>query len=279
MSAPALFKTFAGLLALYGAVCGLLFLGQRRIIFPRHFIPDVPAEKVPPAGVERLWIKTPHATVEAWLLPPDRTPPSGRYPAAIFAHGNAELIDFWLPELRSLTRLGVGVLLVEYPGYGRSTGNPSMDSITQTFAAAYDTLVARRQVDASKIVLIGRSLGGAAACALAGSRPSAAMILMSTFTSVRDMAPFWVPGFLIRDPFDNLAVVRSYRKPVFIIHGRQDRTIPYDHAIELHRTAPQSTLLGVNAGHNDCPPDWAVFWRAVADFLQRAGLIDPGADD
>jgi len=101
------------------------------------------------------------------------------------AHGNGELIDFWPNELNRFTNLGIGVLLVEYPGYGRSTGPQSQSSITEAFVTAYDTLCARADVEASKIILVGRSLGGGAVCALAAKRPAAALILMSTFTSAR----------------------------------------------------------------------------------------------
>ena len=88
----------------------------------------------------------------------------------LFLHTvNGELIDFWPHELKKLNRLGIGVLLVEYPGYGRSNGSPSQKNITEAFTGAYDMLVTRPDVDPSRIVLFGRSLGGGAVCILAAN--------------------------------------------------------------------------------------------------------------
>jgi len=93
----------------------------------------------------------------------------------IVGHGNAELIDFCQIDFEPFTYLGLGVLLVEYPGYGRSEGTPSQKSITETFVKAYDTIAARKDVDTEKIILFGRSVGGSAVCALSLERPSAAL--------------------------------------------------------------------------------------------------------
>jgi fermentation-respiration switch protein FrsA (DUF1100 family) len=170
--------------------------------------------------------------------------------------------------------LGIGVLLVEYPGYGRSKGTPSQSSITETFVTAYDMLTARADVDASKIILVGRSLGGGAVCALAAKRPAAVLILMSTFTSARSFATkYLIPGFLVRDPFDNLSVVRSFYGPVLIMHGKRDEVIPYKHGLALHRAARNGKMITYDSGHNDSPPDWDIFFREVESFLKDAGIL------
>jgi pimeloyl-ACP methyl ester carboxylesterase len=206
--------------------------------------------------------------VESWYLAPgtaaDRTPA----PVVIFAHGNGELIDFWPDELKNFTKFGWGLLLVEYPGYGRSAGRPSQESITQIFIAAYDTLASRKDIDPDRIILFGRSLGGGAVCALASKRPTKALILMSTFTSVRSFAiRYLVPKFLVRDPFDNLEVVSNYKGPILILHGKHDGIIPYKHGMKLHNAAPHSKFITYDAGHNDCPPDWRIFWKDIESFL------------
>jgi len=261
-------------LAAYAAYCGLLFLLQRHIIFPRYQIPRPSQTRPNIAGLETIWLNAGFGKVEAWFLPPLADPNSGPAPAVIFGHGNGEIIDYWPEELNFLTRLGIGVLLVEYPGYGRSEGSPSQDRITKTFIAAYDLLAARKSVDASRLFLIGRSLGGGAVCALAAERPSAVIILMSTFTSARSFAKrFLAPGFLVRDPFDNRSVIENYRGPVLIVHGRHDTVIPYSHGIALRDAAKRATMITYNAGHNDCPPDWSVFRRDVEAFLRTSSII------
>jgi hypothetical protein len=214
-------------IGLYTAYCGLLFVLQRQMMFPRGMIPE-PGPSMPDiAGLERIWLPTAAGKVEAWLTPAAAGSPARPSPAVIFGHGNGELIDYWPEELMGFNRLGFAVMLVEYPGYGRSGGSPSQKSITDAFVVAYDTLCARKDIDPARIVLVGRSLGGGAVCALSRKRPTAAMILMSTFTSARSFARrYLAPSFLVRDPMDNLAAVQTYTEPILIIHGRQDTVIP-----------------------------------------------------
>jgi pimeloyl-ACP methyl ester carboxylesterase len=244
-------------------------------MFPRSQIKAPSGMVKDISGLEKIWLGTSHGKVEAWFLPPDPEYGMSPAPAIIFAHGNAELIDFWPEEFKKFSALGIGVLLVEYPGYGRSEGRPSQRNITEAFVASYDTLIARKDVDPSRIVLFGRSLGGGVVCALAAERPSAALILLSAFTSVRSCAAkFFVPGFLVLDRFDNLAVVGSYPGPVLVVHGRHDSLIPYEHGVALHGAAQRGEMLTYDCGHNDCPPSWDTFWRDLELFLLDAGIID-----
>ncbi len=258
--------------AFYGIYCGLLFVFQRHLIFPALFVgsPQFPSPSTP---MERLWVDIPGARVEGWLLL-SPTAEGKRKPLVLFAHGNGELIDIWPETFQSLTRRGLHVLLVEYPGYGRSTGKPSQKSITEALCAAYDRIVARSDVDPSRIILMGRSIGGGAACAVAAERPSAALVLLSTFTSLRPFARrYLAPSFLLRDPFDNLAVVSSYRGPVLIVHGKHDTVVPYSHGKALAEAARSGWLITYDADHNDCPPDWEVFFDALTDFLKGVHVL------
>ena len=167
----------------------------------------------------------------------------------------------------------MGVLLVEYPGYGRSRGTPSQRSITEAFVVAYDMLVHRKDVDGSRIILMGRSVGGGAVCALAARRPSAALVLISTFTSLRSFAGrYLVPGALVRDPFDNLSVVAAYGGPVLVVHGRQDDTIPHEHGVALWKAAARGRFTEHDCGHGDCPP----LWEDVLPFLSKEGIWGDG---
>ena len=257
----------------YLVYCGFLFLIQRQILFPRYLI-DTPSKGEDHPFMEKMWIKTSFGKTEAWSLLPDSMNKKEPSPAVIFAHGNGELIDFWPDELKRFHHFGIGVMLLEYPGYGRSDGTPSQKSITETFNNAYDILIERKDVDPAKIILFGRSLGGGAVCTLAAERPSAALILMSTFTSARSFAKkYFAPGFLVRDPFNNLAVVRNYPEPVIIFHGKFDEVIPYSHGLALYKSAPRATMITYESGHNDCPPNWEMFWRDIETFLHDSGII------
>lgn len=249
---------------------------SRAMLFPRFAC--VPARN-PGAGVvglERLWIDNELGRVEAWLLPGDGVSEARPGPAAIFAHGNAELIEYWPEMLEPYRRMGVSLLLPEYRGYGRSAGRPTEEGIVADFVRFHDMLVARPEVDESRLVYHGRSLGGGAVAQLAARRPPAALVLQSTFTSVADVARRWlVPRALLVDRFETLPVVASLDAPLLVVHGSRDSLIPPDHGRRLVESAPNGRLVLYDADHNDCPPRWEPFWDEIRAFLGEAGLIDP----
>jgi fermentation-respiration switch protein FrsA (DUF1100 family) len=246
----------------------LAFVAQRALIFPRSAIPPGPAADLERLGGEPLWLATGGGRSEAWLLP--ARPRGAPGPLLLYAHGNGELIDHWAEAFEPARARGVSALLVEYPGYGRSEGSPSEASIRDALVAAFDWAAARDGVDRARIVGWGRSLGGGAVCALARERPLAALVLESTFTSVRSMAArFGVPAFLVRDPFDNLALVRGFEGPLLLLHGEHDEVIAVDHARSLHAAARRAELHLLPCGHNDC----ARPWDAVLGFLAEHDLL------
>ena len=260
---------------IYAVYSGYYFFMQRSIIYPRHIIRTPPyiSDSVP--GLERIWLETESGRVEAWYLPASDSSKQLPVPAMIIAHGNAELIDYWPPIVQEIREMGMSVLLVEYPGYGRSEGKPGEASLTETFITAYDSLVSKPEVDAARILLFGRSIGSGVICALARERPSAAMILMSPFSSISSMASdYYLPGFLAKDKFDNLDLISSYDNPVLFVHGRKDRIIPYKHSEKLLAAARNGELITYERGHNDLIDDWSLFWNEVRPFLIRAGVLN-----
>lgn len=258
----------------YALYLSVLFFAQRQLMYPRYLLDPAPVSQPPVKNTEAIRIETGFGRVDALYLKPEPASGAVRFPIMIVAHGNAEQIDYLIDEFRPAARLGMGVLLVEYPGYGRSEGSPSQKRIAETFLAAYDLFIGRSDVDASRIVLFGRSLGGGAACILASHRPSAALILVSTFTSARSFAKrYLAPGRLVRDPYDNLSAVMNYTGPVLVVHGTWDDVIPYRHGAALADAAPDGRIIALDCAHNDCPPDPDRFWRQVAEFLEKAGVL------
>ena len=259
-----------GFAALYALYCGYLYLAQRSMLFPGA-LSSVPANarQLPPSEI--IYLTTSFGEVEAWLYTPssNRQLRSGEQaPAVIVAHGNAEYLETFPADFLRFTELGLTVLHVEYPGYGRADGSPSQATITETFVVAYDSLSARKDIDSGRILFFGRSLGGGAVCALATQRPAAGLVLLSTFTGIRDLAGrFRAPTALVRDPFDNLDVVRDYDGPVLVMHGTGDTLVPHEHGRRLVDAAARGQLVDLACNHGDCPPDWDEFWREIARFL------------
>jgi uncharacterized protein len=241
---------------------GLVFVVQRSMLFPMP--PHVPAA-APPGTAE---VRVNYDGGEAYAL--FLAPLEARRPAPLlmFLHGNGELADYWSAEFDTARQWGVGVLLVEFPGYGRAAGAPSEQSITAATLALYDWAVKDSRIDPEKVVAYGRSLGGGAAVRLAINRPVAGLILESAFTSVADFAArFMAPAMLIRDPFDNRKSLASYRGPLLVLHGRTDTIVPFAHGRELAALVPGARFVELDCGHNDCNRDWG----SIREFLGALG--------
>ena len=150
---------------------------------------------------------------------------------------------------------GWSVLLLEYPGYGGSPGTPSESSIRAAALAVFDWAAADPRVDADRIVAYGRSIGGGAAVQIATARPVAALILESSFTSTRPLAArYGIPGWLVRDVFDNLEALAGYRRPLLVIHGSDDQLIPVSEGRALAAAVPSAEFHALEVRSQRLPP-------------------------
>lgn len=245
---------------LYHAQAPTFFPGTRRAAPPQPHGP----------GIEALSVAAGGATIEALFLPASDGA-VGPKPLVIFAHGNSALIDDWLTALDGFRQRGVGVLLVEYPGYGRSTGTPSEASIRAAFDGAYDRIITDARVDASRIIGFGQSFGGAAICLLAQDRPLRALILMSTFAS-SDLFVARGTAMLLHGRFDSVQTVSHFLGPVLVIHGRNDPRIPYQQGQMLAAASPRSTFKLYDCAHDCWQPERLPFWPDATQFLAQAGI-------
>lgn len=255
-------------LAFVAAWWTLAYFGLRSMLFPRGY---ASAPHQMPAGARRIWIESPEGKVEAWFLPGGGASAERPAPAVLYAHANVEILGDDPSILQGYRDLGVSVLACEYRGYGRSAGSPSEAAIVEDFVKFYDRLAELPEVDRTRIVFHGRSVGGGVVCALSERRKPAAMILQSTFRSVRAMALRWgLPGFLVRDSFDSEAALRRFDGPVLFFHGTEDRVVPFSQGLALSAATKQAKFVQYECGHNDLPPDSAAYWLEIAVFL--AGL-------
>lgn len=207
--------------------------------------------------------------LHGWLIP-------GPRPAALlWAHGNAGNISHRLDNIRDIhDRLGVGIFIFDYRGYGQSDGTPSEAGLYRDARAARRVLVDRLGVPARQVVYFGRSLGAAVAMELALADPPAGVILESPFLSVRAMANRVLPGsgFLLRSRFDSLARARRLRAPLLVLHGDSDEVVPHDHGRRLWEAAaePKAFYTIRGAGHNNTyVVGGSGYWEAWRAFLDR----------
>lgn len=224
------------------------------------FFPDY-ASRAEPAGAFRIEVDE-TISVSALHLPN----PAARFTLWHF-HGNGEALGDLGPRLEALRASGFSVFAVEYPGYGTSTGEPDERTIYAANRAALHHLREKLGVKTENVVLHGRSLGGGPATEIASRENVAGLILECTFVSAFRVMTRWplLPG----DKFRNLSKLTRVRCPVLVIHGRQDRVIPFWHGEKLYEAVrgPKRRLWVDAAGHNDLLMQAGEsYWTALAEF-------------
>lgn len=256
----------------YGLYLGVMWAAQERLVFIGAHLPTA---AVADPLAEHVWLTMPDGVrVEAWYRPGVSRSAASPGPAVIFFHGNLHrCVDKW-DRAAPYAEAGFSVLMPEYRGYAASEGRPNEPVLIADSLRFHDWLAARPEVDRSRIVLHGQSLGGGVACAVAEQRPPAALLLEATFTSVADVGNrLLLPSLLCRHPFRSDLRVASVRCPILILHGTRDILIPVSHARRMHALAPRSRLIEIDAGHRGFP----FLWRDIRQFLADSGLCDPPA--
>jgi fermentation-respiration switch protein FrsA (DUF1100 family) len=260
---------------IYFAYGAAMFSLQRSLIFPGQFMHPAPLPVSMVPRVEHWQLPVPGGTVEAILLAPSVAGGAfgQRMPAVIYAHGNGELIDRYPVALRRYLDWGMTVLMPEFRGYGQSAGRPSEEGIVEDYTRFHDRLAARSDIDPTRIVFHGRSLGGGVVSALAAKRKPAALIVQSTFARMATLAHRrFLPGFILLDPFDSISVVSGLNVPTFVAHGTRDDLIPFSDG-EALADASHAEFHPMECAHNDCPPDWDALMGDVEAFLRKAAII------
>ena len=222
-------------------------------------------------------------TLHGWIVPPPKTPPAAGIPWnkplwVHFSHGNAGNISHRLETLRLLHDLGLGACIYDYRGYGQSTGTPDEQGTYHDAAAVWEMLAQR--VPSERIIIWGRSLGGAIAAQLGialcekGQKP-AALILESTFSSIVAMGKRSYPMFpvkmLCRHTYATLERIGKAASPLLVIHSPEDDVVPYEMGREIFAAAPQpKQFLTLHGGHNRGFLDSGeTYTQGVRNFILR----------
>ncbi|MES9829389.1 MAG: alpha/beta hydrolase [Candidatus Thiodiazotropha sp.] len=240
-------------LLLFLAIALYLYLNQTNLIH----LPDLPSRRVATTphqvgldfeSVDLMTVD--NVKLHGWFIPHER-------PRAtlLFFHGNAGNISHRMESLALFNALGLAILIIDYRGYGNSEGRPSEKGLYRDAEAAWRYLTEKRALPEKKILLFGRSLGGAVAAYLATHHDPMGVVLESTFTSVPDMAAElypWLPArWLARYHYNTLERMAAIDSPVMIIHSRHDEIIPFEHGRLLFERAHQPRrFLELSGDHN-----------------------------
>jgi fermentation-respiration switch protein FrsA (DUF1100 family) len=218
-----------------------------------------------------------------WFLPARGTPKA----TVLFLHGNAENISTHYQNVAWMPAEGFNVLVLDYRGYGKSAGSPSLAGAQLDVDAALRTLLERHEVDPKRIVLFGQSLGGALALHYAAHGPRRdalrAVIADSAFSDYRAIVreklagffltwPFqWLPALTVDNDYSPLTSIQSVSPlPLLLIHGQRDSIVPPEHSERLFAAAAQPKELWrlPAAGHIQSVRDPALRQR-LGDYIRR----------
>lgn len=258
-------KVFAGLLLAYLAALALLFGLQSRFIYPAPQLAHDPAP-----GFQAVTLKTSDGLDLAahW-----RAPDKGR-PAVVWFHGNGGSLEGATNETRLLARNGYGVLLVSYRGYGGNGGSPGEEGFYRDGRAAMALLEAQG-IPAQRTVIIGNSIGSGTAVQMAAEHDAAALILVSPFTSLADVAARAMPivpvRWLLKDGFDNAAKLPGLDLPILVLHGDADAVVPFELGEALARSNPGADFRRFEGAGHDLSFQ-AAAQAAQLDWLSARGL-------
>ncbi|MDQ2077578.1 alpha/beta hydrolase [Marinimicrobium sp. ABcell2] len=217
--------------------------------FPSRDLVGSPADRG--LGYEEVTITTrDDQELHSWFIPAPEA-----QGVLLFLHGNAGNISHRLESLEIFHQLGMSVLIIDYRGYGKSTGRPSEEGLKLDAEAGLHYLVEERGYESEQVVAFGRSLGAALSAELASRHSLAGVILESAFTSLPDIGsdlyPFLPVRLLLRYEYDTKAALVQASEPVLVIHSEGDEIIPYSHGRALYDAAPEPRyFLTIQGDHN-----------------------------
>lgn len=208
-------------------------------------------------------------TLAGWFVPA----PAARG-TLLYLHGNGGNIGHRLDRIEVFHQLGLNTLIIDYRGYGASSGTPSEEGTYQDALAAWNYLTQQRRLAPGSIVVFGESLGGAIAAWLAARHAPAALVVFGSFTSVPDLAQGMYPLFpvtwLARYRYDTRAALKRVNCPVLILHSPEDEIVPFSHGQALLGAARgPKRLVELRGGHNDAAQvSRHIYVRELGAFLQ-----------
>ena len=231
----------------------MLYLLQSKMVF----LANVPgrALSASPGDIGLQFEDVSLTTSDNELLHGWYVPATDSVGTVLFFHGNAGNISHRLDSIEIFHELKLDVLIFDYRGYGQSSGKASEKGTYIDSQTAWDYLVNERDIAPKKIVIFGRSLGGAVASWLAARTTPGVVILESCFTTVPDMAeriyPFLPARKFTRLQYPVIEHVKHVSSPMLVVHSQQDEIIPFDMGQAVFAASPEpKEILVISGDHN-----------------------------
>jgi fermentation-respiration switch protein FrsA (DUF1100 family) len=260
----------------YGLLSVLAWKLQNRLAFPApsSALP-LPATLGIPDGIVVSVTTVDSVRLRGWYLPPNPAPDSAeKAPAIIWFYGNMETVEGIAPSLLRFRPRGMGLLVLDYRGYGTNAGRATEEGVYLDAEAAWEYVTSLPEIDATRIGVYGRSIGSAVAMHVATERPVRALVLDSPLSNAHEMARRhyrFMPTRLSRLSLDNLSRAERLTIPLLVFHGTEDWITPIEmgrRVAELGRAEELVEIQG--AGHNDTHYFGGEAYVArFHDFLER----------
>jgi fermentation-respiration switch protein FrsA (DUF1100 family) len=206
-------------------------------------------------------------------------------PNILFFHGNGEIVADYDEMGPLYTRMGINFLPVDYRGYGRSTGEPTVTAMMRDCHVVFDFVTnwLKENAYTGPLIVMGRSLGSASALELVSHYKEGidGLIIESGFAHAGPLLELLginprAMGFREEEGFRNIDKIRHYDKPTLVIHAERDHIIPFSDGKALYESSPsaEKTLLKIpGANHND------IFMRGLSEYMTAikalAEKLDP----
>ena len=257
------------------AVCGyvglaaMIYFAQRSLMYFPDRTAMTPAAAGLPEASEVPLTAADGVPIHVWAAAPQADKP-----VILYFHGNGGSLRYRVERFHRLIGAGIGLVALEYRGYGGNSGNPSEQGLIRDAEAAYGYAAAH--YPAQQIVVWGESLGSGVAAAIAAEKPVGRVILEAPFTSALAIAEnrYWyLPvRLLMKDQFRSDERIRKVTAPLLILHGVHDRVVPFSMGEQMFELAnkPKHIVRFLDGGHEDLDQNGAL--DAVARFL--AGDLD-----
>ncbi len=230
----------------------LYFTQDKYIFYPQPLNVQTTSIFKQYSNVDDISIKTPDDNVlNGWLI---KSTKFGKAPLVIYFGGNSEEVSDMFSTANQINDKTWA--LINYRGYGSSSGSPSEKSLFNDSLLIYDYLQARKDVDNQKIIVFGRSLGSGVAVYLAQNRQVDRMILVTPYDSMTNIAqnnyPLIPVQFLLKNKFDSLSRVNDIKVPVLALAAGDDATIPLANTQRLVNALGEKCEFKIipDTGHN-----------------------------
>jgi len=264
------------LLLAWVMVVACLFFFQRNLMYLTDNTPPPPPQLYGIDTLQRISLTTQDGLKLRSFYIPAQDENAG---TIVLFHGNAGNIGHRVSKAGIYHLLGLGVLLVEYRGYGGNDGTPTEAGLYTDGRAAMDFLITHEKLAPEKIVIYGESLGSGVAVQMATEYDAAALVLETPFSSTAAVAsaiyPFIPARLLLKDLYDNIAKIKQIKKmPVLIVHGTADSVVPFSEGQKLFETAnePKKFIAIEGGNHNDLY-SFPATATAIGDFLREQNMF------